>query len=356
MPLPFVSGLGRMASSVSGAWILFWENSLKAYYLHECFLKWWYPQNTPKMINFSRKTMVVEYHHFRKPPHMNSYHKCFFLTFFFQGTLPKPSFCHCCWYCWWFRNPANSPVDMVSRPLFGRVLYILCRWLALGFLNHQQIPPSKPTNGWTCICSVWKFQPGPFYVDRWGWLNPLKKNTWTHHSKKVTSRIARELLDLLIDLEWFPGSRCHHQSFCESFLRHHQFLLRIPFLTSIGRLYLRPTIGSLRLRSASAADLSIRLRQTQLIQQEICSIFLRMARMDVVLDGFVDGSIGDQTNGLVITYLYQVIQSVTKLHPRSLEVTNNPLKGSWAHHPKKVTLNHQVYGVHWGYNPLILTF
>ena len=79
-----------------------------------------------------------------------------------------------------------------------------------------------------------------------------------------------------------------------------------------------------------------------------------MARMDVVLDGFVDGSIGDETNGLVITYLYQVIQSVTfpspngdriiglvimtylyqviqsvtKLHPRSLEVTNNPLKGS----------------------------
>ena len=28
--------------------------------------------------------MVVEYHHFRKPPHMNSYHKCFFLTFFFR--------------------------------------------------------------------------------------------------------------------------------------------------------------------------------------------------------------------------------------------------------------------------------
>ena len=36
-----------------------------------CFLKWWYSQNTPKIIIFSRKTkpMVVgETHHFRKPP------------------------------------------------------------------------------------------------------------------------------------------------------------------------------------------------------------------------------------------------------------------------------------------------
>ena len=36
-----------------------------------CFLKWWYPQNTPKMINFFcflvGKPMVVGYHHFRKP-------------------------------------------------------------------------------------------------------------------------------------------------------------------------------------------------------------------------------------------------------------------------------------------------
>ena len=32
-----------------------------------CFLKWWYPQKHPKMIIFSRKPMVVGYHHFRKP-------------------------------------------------------------------------------------------------------------------------------------------------------------------------------------------------------------------------------------------------------------------------------------------------
>ena len=38
--------------------------------LHGCFLKWWYPQNTPKWSFLVGKPMVVgETHHFRKPPH-----------------------------------------------------------------------------------------------------------------------------------------------------------------------------------------------------------------------------------------------------------------------------------------------
>ena len=40
-----------------------------------CFLKWWYPQNTPKWSFLVGKPMVVGYHHFRKPPcdfHWNS--------------------------------------------------------------------------------------------------------------------------------------------------------------------------------------------------------------------------------------------------------------------------------------------
>ena len=34
-----------------------------------CFLKWWYPQNTPKWSFLVGKSMVVGYHHFRKPPY-----------------------------------------------------------------------------------------------------------------------------------------------------------------------------------------------------------------------------------------------------------------------------------------------
>jgi len=34
-----------------------------------CFLKWWYPQNTPKLSFLVGKPMVVGYHHFRKPPY-----------------------------------------------------------------------------------------------------------------------------------------------------------------------------------------------------------------------------------------------------------------------------------------------
>ena len=34
-----------------------------------CFLKWWYPQNTPKWSFLVGKPMVVGYHHFRKHPY-----------------------------------------------------------------------------------------------------------------------------------------------------------------------------------------------------------------------------------------------------------------------------------------------
>ena len=40
--------------------------------LYECFLKWWYPQNTPKWSFLVGKPMVVGYHHFRKPPYWSS--------------------------------------------------------------------------------------------------------------------------------------------------------------------------------------------------------------------------------------------------------------------------------------------
>ena len=37
-----------------------------------CFLKWWYPQNTPKWSFLVGKPMVVGYHHFGKPPYDNN--------------------------------------------------------------------------------------------------------------------------------------------------------------------------------------------------------------------------------------------------------------------------------------------
>ena len=37
---------------------------------HGGFLKWWYPQNTPKWSFLVGKPLVVGYHHFRKPLHV----------------------------------------------------------------------------------------------------------------------------------------------------------------------------------------------------------------------------------------------------------------------------------------------
>ena len=39
-------------------------------WIYGCFLKWWYPQNTPKWSFLVGKPMVLWYHHFRKPPNM----------------------------------------------------------------------------------------------------------------------------------------------------------------------------------------------------------------------------------------------------------------------------------------------
>ena len=39
--------------------------------IYGCFLKWWYPQNTPKWSFLVGKPMVVGYHHFRKHPYFN---------------------------------------------------------------------------------------------------------------------------------------------------------------------------------------------------------------------------------------------------------------------------------------------
>ena len=49
-------------------WRLGWRESWEIT-SYGCFLKWWYPQNTPKWSFFVGKPMVVGYHHFRKPPH-----------------------------------------------------------------------------------------------------------------------------------------------------------------------------------------------------------------------------------------------------------------------------------------------
>ena len=40
----------------------------RAWPTYACFLKWWYPQNTPKWSFWVGIPMVVGYHHFRNPP------------------------------------------------------------------------------------------------------------------------------------------------------------------------------------------------------------------------------------------------------------------------------------------------
>ena len=54
---------------------------------HGSFLKWWYPQNTPKWSFLVEKPMVVGYHHFRNPPHICEE---------FASTPKLARLCSCC--------------------------------------------------------------------------------------------------------------------------------------------------------------------------------------------------------------------------------------------------------------------
>ena len=65
--------------------------------LNGCFLKWWYPQNTPKWSFLVGKPMVVGYHHFRKPP--NGWNKPF-LHEQLLGSIWMFSLKHGC-LVWW---------------------------------------------------------------------------------------------------------------------------------------------------------------------------------------------------------------------------------------------------------------
>ena len=56
-------------------WLGWWCG--KTPWRYGCFLKWWYPQNTPKCSFLVEKSMVVGYHHFRKPPYDD---RCLFLV------------------------------------------------------------------------------------------------------------------------------------------------------------------------------------------------------------------------------------------------------------------------------------
>ena len=62
-------------------------------------------------------------------------------NWFIDKTWYKPIVVFCCWYCWWFRNPANSPVEVsqVTIPWFTKWFFLYESKTvvgALGFLKH----------------------------------------------------------------------------------------------------------------------------------------------------------------------------------------------------------------------------
>ena len=66
--LAIEGGLSWYGLSLRIPWMLSRWNRMVQRNRFGRFLKWWYPQNTPKWSFLVRKPMVVGYHHFRKHP------------------------------------------------------------------------------------------------------------------------------------------------------------------------------------------------------------------------------------------------------------------------------------------------
>ena len=64
-------GINSSTLQVEVVCISTWSGSTWRTWKYGCFLKWWYPGNTPKWPVLVGKPMVVGYHHFRKPPYVH---------------------------------------------------------------------------------------------------------------------------------------------------------------------------------------------------------------------------------------------------------------------------------------------
>ena len=148
------------------------------------------PPKHPKMIIFSRKTMVVGYHQFRKPPVWKTKQlgsTCFVLSKFkYSQALNleiKPSF-----------GPGGFPICNVKLPALGRCNQKFSRvgWSSrlnkhsnCVILYHCKVQQEK--RQWyikILILSSWCFQQSWINVKyfQWNWINPLsKQNPCSYH-------------------------------------------------------------------------------------------------------------------------------------------------------------------------------
>ena len=76
--LPMLSAMAAPVVALEASYLLTESNCqtkktpIPKHPMYGCFLKWWYPQNTPKWSFVVGKPMVVGYHHFRKPPYIGA--------------------------------------------------------------------------------------------------------------------------------------------------------------------------------------------------------------------------------------------------------------------------------------------
>ena len=119
------------------------------------FLKWWYPQNTPKWSFLVGKPMVVGYHHFRKPPYLYS----------IVYNIYTRVICHVS-----PRYYRQLTVFNISPPPLS--FFSLHQLFFLGWFQEVRNSDTKTSVPWSCSCRSFLLDDG-FSSNLW-----KEKTTW----------------------------------------------------------------------------------------------------------------------------------------------------------------------------------
>ena len=148
-----------ICSSRSSSWVY---TELPGWY--GGFLKWWYPQNTPKWSFLVGKPTVVGYHHFRNPPYV----PCYLPFFFFNKCLLKDQKLHEAMYFFCIFQGVMDSVPMNAAMVF--LLWEFC-FFQRSWTCGDTSKLVKQGSGWNQIIFRWNFR-------SFLWLSLYLKQLW----------------------------------------------------------------------------------------------------------------------------------------------------------------------------------
>ena len=134
--------------------------------IYGCFLKWWYPQNTPKWSFLVGKPIVVGYYHFMKPLYVDPV----------LASIPK------FFAKWWGQLRFFEP--LIARRVYCWLWTMYRKCIALGILAHLLRMVMEPK-----YYAFWRWLDTPIISWEYDWMPRVKESskftTPKHHHERL---------------------------------------------------------------------------------------------------------------------------------------------------------------------------